>query len=278
MKKGIIFIWGAILLIGLSACNNSPTRVVKESRDLSGFTALFVHDGWNVLLRQGKTYSVEVETNKNIMEQAITKLEGDALHIYSDRSLEIASNPDIERTIFVTLPELDRIDASGGARISFEGKFKIKDFALKLSSGSTFTSDNLEVRSFSVRQSGGSELDVTFRSYTESINIIVDGGAETTLNKVDVSDFRLKGNGASIIRTAGLARNSDIKLRGAGKFFATSLKSNKMDLTLDGASSAEIFVTDSLDYKLSNASRLLKKGKAAVGLQEFDRTSRIEDK
>ncbi len=130
------FLWLG-LLVGLASCHISmgpkvkgSGNVVKQSRDISGFTKLDVEGSVTVLLRSGNDFKVEVETDDNIVPYVETRKEGESLVISLKENTSFHNAVGIN--VLIQVPSLKEIDLSGSGAVEGTGQFYDPD-KLKLS-------------------------------------------------------------------------------------------------------------------------------------------------
>lgn len=120
--------------------------VVMDGRDIDGFTGVDACCSFRVELAQGP-FEVRVEAESNLLEFIETTVRGKTLYVkYTDRANFKSTEP---ITVYVTLPDLELVDASSSSRITGTTPFTGKDLTLDVSSSAdielTFTGDRVQV-------------------------------------------------------------------------------------------------------------------------------------
>jgi len=125
------------LIIGSSSCYFGPNEtiygsgnVVKEERDIEKFTGLKVSAGIDVVIRQGKKISLELEADDNLHEAIITEVEGDILRIYTRKNIRKAKS----KKVFLVYEELNSIRISSSGDVTGENTLKTGNLDIDLSS------------------------------------------------------------------------------------------------------------------------------------------------
>ena len=109
-------------------------NVTTQRRDLNDFGGIKACCNLVVELTQGEEYSVEVKADANLQEYVSTEVFGGVLEIgYKDN---VNLDPSSRIEVYVTLPELELLDASSGAHLVTMGRFKGGRLKLDSSSGS----------------------------------------------------------------------------------------------------------------------------------------------
>ncbi|NLB70696.1 MAG: DUF2807 domain-containing protein [Chloroflexi bacterium] len=112
----------------------------------------------------------------------------------------------------------------------------------------TITFENLN----QFKMQGGTEL-VANNLKTDSLTMIMEGGASVQMENLEVDTLNLKLEGGLDFNVDGSAHNQIIHFQGGVNYDAGDLKSNSIELKLEGAGSATIWATESLDLDLSGA-------------------------
>lgn len=111
--------------------------VVTQTRDVTDFTGIKACCSFDVELTPGSTFEVVVEAESNLQEYIRTEVRGRTLELGFKDDASINSTKKIR--IFVTMPELELIDASSSADIVTNGVFKGERLKLESSSGSSIS-------------------------------------------------------------------------------------------------------------------------------------------
>ena len=106
-------------------------NVVKETRNLSGFTSIRVEKGIEVSLEQNQGFEVVVEADDNLQAHIITKVENGTLVITS----EYNSWTNSTKKVFVKMPVVESIDVGGGASLKSKNVLRSDEITIKSSGG-----------------------------------------------------------------------------------------------------------------------------------------------
>ncbi len=134
------------LIIGSSSCFISPHEtiygsgnVVTEERDIGEFTGLKVSSGIDVVIRQGKEISLELEADDNLHEVIITEVDGNTLKIYTRKNIRKARS----KKVFLVYENLNTIRMSSAGDVTGENTLQTGTLDIDLSSAGDL---NLEVQ------------------------------------------------------------------------------------------------------------------------------------
>ena len=113
------------------------------------------------------------------------------------------------------------------------------------------TGDTLHIdRQENLRPTKGITINVSSVSLKE---VQLNGAVSFTASNVSGSDLKLESNGASSINVEGSVTNLEANFSGAGSLDAQALQTKTAKVSLSGACSADVTVTESLDASISGA-------------------------
>lgn len=226
MKRGI-FLSALILTITASACFAGNQSVVKETRDLSGFTKVSFGVSGNLYINIGPEFKVVVEGEKRVLENLITEISGGRLVIKNEnwRMSNWRMNINEKVTVYITMPELSGLGVSGS------GKAEIKD-AVK----------------------------------TGDLNLSVSGSGKLYTTDITVSnlDCGISGSGDIIMGGNGSATKADISISGSGNYTGEPLKIGSAEIHISGSGNCTCNVTESLRASVSGSGNVTYEGNPRV--------------
>lgn len=180
------------LIIGSSSCFISPHEtiygsgnVVTEERDIGEFTGLKVSSGIDVVIRQGKEISLELEADDNLHEVIITEVDGNTLKIYTRKNIRKSRS----KKVFLVYKDLNTIRISSAGDVTGENTLKTGTLDIDLSSAGDL---NLEVQAekiiCEISSSGDARLSGNTEVLVASLSSAGDLHAyELVAEKADVS-------------------------------------------------------------------------------------------
>lgn len=130
MTKINLFI--AIVFLAF-ACTSSTSAQTKESRDVSGFNAIDVSEGIEVVLTIGDTESVEVTAPEDYIDMVITEVSGTELNIYIKGNN--IGNKGRNVVVNVVAKEIQDIESSSGSSVKTTNTIKTEELEISVSSG-----------------------------------------------------------------------------------------------------------------------------------------------
>jgi hypothetical protein len=130
-------------------------KVVTQTRTVSEFTGIKVGAGIDVFLTQGEPQHVEVEADENLQEWIRTEVEGDVLHIFTDKTIRLAKT----KRVNITCKTINKIDVSSAGDVTGLSRFKTNKLDIDMSSAGDLKfeveADEVEI---SLSSAGNAEL------------------------------------------------------------------------------------------------------------------------
>ena len=154
----------------------SGNLVTKEEL-FTDFTGVDAGSGFNVEISKASSYSVIVTADDNVMEYIEVSKSGDTLRIGVNWGTSLRS---ATLKIQITMPDLTRIELSGGVQGKITDFISSNPFSIELSGGSQLTGQG-SAGELTIDGSGGSQLH--FADYSvQDVNIELSGGSQATIN------------------------------------------------------------------------------------------------
>lgn len=179
----------AVLLAACGPGNEGSGNIVSESRRLTSFSALNIHDETQVEMTIGNASSARVETDDNL--QQFVEL------IYDDDKLEVVMTEDISPTtlkVYLESPlQVSRVDASGSAIANIIG-MDTKHLALA-SSGSAVLELTGQVDSVEIDSSGSAGTHAQ-DLIAKTVKVTASGSAHLEVTAMQAIDGTLSGSAA----------------------------------------------------------------------------------
>lgn len=217
------------------SCINGQGGVVTENRSLGNFSIINFGTEGTIYVTQGATTSFTVEAQQNVIDDLITKVQGEELSIYNDHCLRDHS-PII---IHITTPNINELRMSGSGTMISQGKIYGNAIALVMSgSGNIQTEDSLLSTSLSVTLSGSGTIQA------------LAGNSE--------SDCTISGSGE--VTLSGFSNNSGVTISGSGNFHGFNFITDETSVNISGSGNAEVFANNSLNVTISGSGNVYYKG------------------
>ncbi|UCE97912.1 MAG: DUF2807 domain-containing protein [Dehalococcoidia bacterium] len=192
----------ATLLIVVSACWMPITgsgNIFTEVYHFTGFTEVEVQDGFQLELIQGSAFSIKITADDNVHEYVNVEKEGNSLSISLLNDLFGCNS--CTTIAEVTMPDLTKLELSGGSQANISGFNVFDNLSLELSGGSQLNGDiNFTNADFNL--SGGSQINLEGAGDT----LIIDGSGGSQLDlellPINNADITLSGGGKADINVS----------------------------------------------------------------------------
>lgn len=221
---------GIVIAITLNSCMNTIDgngNVVNEKRTVSSFSKIDISGGFEVLLNQGNSEKVELEVDENLIELIETKVKGNTLYISSEEPIGNAES----LKIYITVVDVEDIDASGAIELKNKGTYKSDNLEIDIS-GAADIDLNLEVENLVMDMSGASETTLTGAADNLEIEISGAGDLDAKKMKTKTTEIDISGAGSAIVN---VKKKLKVEVSGAG---SVQYKGNpKVDESISGAGS-----------------------------------------
>lgn len=188
----VLAVWGFMCILLLFGCNseNAPDclqnsgDLTRITVDLPTFSSITVFENLNLVLRQGDTQSVEIESGEFLINDITASVDGDRLVVQNDNGCNIFREYG-RSTIYVTSPNIEEVRSSTGLLISSDGPLNYPDLTLVS-------------ESFNVPEAETTDGSFDMELANEQLTIVVNG----------IAFFRLRGttNRLEVVVAAGDSR------------------------------------------------------------------------
>ena len=229
MKKRTVLIAIALLLCacGLRAVRGSG-KLVTESRDVSDFDRVSLAGSGEVILIQGETESLTIETDDNVMRYITSEVEGGTLTLGTE-SGKLVSPTRLKFTLRVK--DLSGLRISGSGDIDAE-RFDTDDLEIVVSGSGDVRIDALMASKVQARISGSGDVELAGEATgqevtisgsgkyrggdlrSETVSVTISGSGNATLWTTASLDARLTGSGSVSYYGNPL---TDVSSSGSGK-------------------------------------------------------------
>lgn len=241
-------------------CTTALNAQNRQARQVSDFTKISFAVPGKLYLKQGSPQRVEIEGDRELLEEIETKVEGGRLKIGKDDGNWFNWNfgDDEKITVYITVPEIDGVSVSGSGNVIGQSKIKTNDLDLKVSGSGSMALDVDASGDVEADVSGSGNMDL--RGHFESFESDISGAGKVTLSaSIDTSaDFQISGSGRIEAKGSADVVKSDIS--GSGKVLAADLRTNRCEVRISGSGDVEINVVNELDANISGSGSVSYRG------------------
>lgn len=212
---GLIFakVFGAVLGFSFPTVSFRAFSGIKgsgvskvEKRELSGFKKIDVSGIINLEVTAQKDFSVDVETDDNLLEHVVTEVSGDTLKLYTKKNI----SPSNKIRVVVAMPELVDLDISGVSKTTVNN-IKTDSFKVDIS-GAAKIELNGEANDLNIDASGASKINAENLKVANA-NVDVSGATNVVVSATE--EVKAHASGASKVRYTGEPKNVIKKTSGA---------------------------------------------------------------
>ena len=223
MKRSAVL----FVIISLVYCY-AAGQTVKETRDVKGFTSVGFGISGNLFINIGPQFKVELEGEKNDLEEVITEVSGSRLQIKHDNwRFQFRQKVNV----YVTMPEIDGLGVSGSGKAEILDAVKGEDLDLSVSgSGNLFTAD-LAVENLKCNISGSGSIKLGGGSATDTeVSISGSGNFDGEKTRFETTEVRVSGSGNCVCQVTG---SLEASVSGSGNVTYTG--NPKIDARVSGS-------------------------------------------
>lgn len=259
IKKLTLCLAVLLLLTGLTAlygCGDVITASGETSTfemNYKDFTRVEISAGFEVEITRADTFFINITIDKSLYEYVSIAQRGDTLHVglKANRTYTAAV-----RQAVISLPDLRRLELSGGSKATVTG-FSVThaiDFVLSGASGLTLNPLKTGDASFAL------------------------SGASTVNGNIGMANGGFTLSGGSNLELTGTATGIKIDASGSSSINLPEFPVTTADVKLGGISAAVIKVSDLMDVHLSGASSLDYIGSPRIGKMNISGGSKLNQK
>lgn len=188
-------------------------KIETEIRNVKDFLSVSIRYPADVIIQQGETESVEVETDDNLLPQISTQVRDGTLVIENrvdDWSERVNATNGIKITI--TVKDLNEINFSSAGTLRVNG-LKTNELRVTLSGAGEMTLNDLDVDKLEARLSGAGNIVAT--GITDELELTISGFGDFDAAKLAsvTADVRISGAGGATVR---VKETLDATVSGAG--------------------------------------------------------------
>lgn len=183
-------------------------KIIKENRDVKGFTQIDVSGNIQVEIIAQKDFSLEVEADDNLLQFIKTEVRGNVLQIESEKRLN-TNNPIIVR---ISAPNIEDLDASGASKINLTN-LSNESLQIHTSGASKVTVEGVTAN-LEIKVSGASKIDA---ENLKAENASIDASGASKISVSASNNLKVDASGASKILYIGTPNNLEKKISGASK-------------------------------------------------------------
>ncbi len=208
-----------LAILTVTACNvrvrviQGSGNVITETRQVSSFDSIDLSGSGEVIVTQGGSESLTIETDDNVMQYVRAEVEGGTLKLGLVTGIQTGVNvQSTSRLVFyVGVDDLKGLNISGSGHIESDG------------------------------------VD------TNSLGAVVSGSGNIQIAELSASEVKTEISGSGEINLAGDVSAQNVTISGSGKYQGGDLCSETVKVSVSGSGNATVCATESLDADVSGS-------------------------
>ena len=213
------------MILALSSVYADGQSVIKQERDLDGFTRISFGISGNLYVEFGRGFSVVLEGDEDDLDEIITEVSNGRLVIKKENR-RFYSSIDRKVTIRITMPELSGLGVSGS------GSAQIVD---------------------PVTEADDLDLSVSGSGKLNTSGIVAD--------RLNCS---ISGSGNIVIGGEGNADSGEIQISGSGNYSGENFEIDRLDVRVSGSGNCTCRAGDSLVAAISGSGNVTYAGNPRI--------------
>lgn len=272
MKKLMTFT--ACLLMVLTAC---AQKTETRTYDLSSFNAIEAYYCYNVEVVKGNKCSLVIEATSDIMDELTVDVANNklTLSVRKDfwRTIQSWRSSDNVRAV-VTVPDLVEVKLGSAARLTSNDAFSPKNFEIELG-GASKAELTIMTHTADVEVNGASNLVIN--GLATDAQLEVSGASKVEYNQ-EVKTIEVDLGGASTAVLSGSATTASVEVGGASHLEADDFPVQHMEIKCNGASHANVSVSDKIGLEAGGASRVTIHGEPVFTYTRVTGASKVSNR
>lgn len=175
-------------------CMDGSGIIIKEKRDVKDFDKINLNGGFDLYLKQGDNYSLEIETDDNLTKFVRSNVE--------ERELEISETKSICTKIkkaYVTLPNLKKITINGAGDVISSTTLQFNYLAIEGNGASSVKFEELNCPNLSIDFSGAGDIKIN-KGRGGNMSIRTAGAADMKIKDFQTDSAKVEISGAGDVR------------------------------------------------------------------------------
>jgi hypothetical protein len=203
-------------------------NVVEESRAVSGFAAVALAGSGQLIIEVGKSESLRIEAEDNLMQYLQTRVRNGTLEIGTQQGISLTPTQPIR--FYLTAVELDTIAISGSSEVE---------------------APNLQAAQFSVTVSGSGDVEIA-ELHADTLTVVISGSGDVSIagGKVDEQEITLSGSGKY---TARNLKSTRAEVHTSGSANVTIRASEHLQATISGSGNVRYLGNPTVESKVSGS-------------------------
>jgi hypothetical protein len=231
----------------------------KKEIKVADFDGVNIQLPIQVIIKQGKTYSVVITGDDNLLDIPKVDKEDHMLKFTKDDRWRSWTTKQ-PLTAQITMPALNSVHLSSASKMTFKEFKSTKDFNVTVS-GASHLEGSIQAKNVKLNASGASKVQL---KASGDLNAALSGASNLEAS-IESKNVKLDASGASRVKLNGAGKKATLSATGACNFQLGDFPLETANVHLVGASTARLNVKTKLDYSLIGASSLHYQGNPTIG-------------
>lgn len=257
MKKIATSLLAVLFIVTFASAQN------KKELKLDSFKEISMRIGGKLYLRQGSPQKVEIEGDREDLEDLEVRIDGDKLIIGKENNWGWNNwNDETKRVnIYVTAPTIEGLNVSGSGDVIAQTKIVTSRLKLNVSGSGLLELEGDVSGDVDADVSGSGRIELKGKCRDFDSHVSGSGRVHLDITVAERAMFGISGSGK--IEAAGSAQEVKATISGSGEVRAADLVVDRCDIRISGSGDVEINVNKELDANISGSGTVTYKGNPA---------------
>lgn len=238
-------------------------KVIAETRDISGFTAVTLEGIGEVTIEQGTRESLTIEAEDNLIEYFDITVKNSTLIIgIKDEYQTVSLQPTQPVKFQVTVRDLEAVTLAGSGSIT-TGDLETTNFDISLLGSGHITTGNLTTEAVTINLAGSGNISIG-KVTANSLSSSTLGSGGITIEKLTADSVDVSIPGSGDLTLTGTVGDQQIDIRGSGSYEASGLQSESATISIAGSGDVFLAVSDSLNVDILGSGDVTYSGQPTV--------------
>jgi hypothetical protein len=220
-------------------------KIVSQSFDVSNFSRVTLAGSGTVIIEQGQTESLAVETDENILPLLDISVRGKTLTLGVKNGYDISPSQAI--VFNLTVQDLDKLTLAGS------GAFEVGP---------------VEASNFEVSLLGSGDINIKALRAQE-LAIDLNGSGNIGIQDIDVDRVDTSLLGSGDIKLEGKTETQKVDVAGSGTILARDLETGSADISIPGSGNLTVWISDELKVQVNGSGDIRYYGQPAIDQSGF---------
>jgi len=248
------------VLVAVAFAGAQDKREIK----LDSFNRISFRAAGKLYLRQGSPQKVEIEGDRDYIEELDIRVEGNKLVIGKDNNWSFWNwdSHDKDRvTVYITVPDINGVSVAGSGDVVGETKITSTGLDLSVSGSGNMQLEADVTGDLDADVSGSGHIDFKGKCRDFDSHVSGSGRVKMDLTIAERAMFGISGSGK--IEVTGSAKEIKATISGSGEVRGARLVTDVADVRISGSGGVEISVNKELDANISGSGSVRYSGNPA---------------